>query len=555
MTEDEYEAELLQRKVAFEPWFPKTLEMLTEQKAIQTVLVRQCGATFGKGCYIAPNAHVATDRLLMGDGSFVAGGAIIRGHVSFGNQCSVNAFAHIAGLVRIGSAVRIAPGAGLYGFNHGSTRVDIPIKDQPTVIRGIEIGDDVWIGANAVITDGVKIGPHSIVAAGSVVTKSFPAYQVIGGNPARRLQDRRNLALIPLLRAFDKRVREQIPDLVASHVRRDSTGAAWFVDDAETERMVRPWCDAVEICSMFGLAPPEFSVQRWVEILQTFQDPDIGVVTERIKSDPGYSKPSEKTRLYDTMIVNYALECLGSHLARPIYGQCSLPESELTGRLEQLNWKDHAWGAGDWVDCYASCLYISHRYFGKSTPLRALFSWLNRACDPVTGLWGVRSETMRWPLPVNGFYRVVRGTYAQFGYPLPYPKATIDTLLTHGADPIYFGEHKGNACNFLDVVHPLWLCFKQTDYRRDEAEQWIRDRLPIVIESWIDGEGFPFDLAQRRPSLQGTEMWLTIIYIMSDLLSISNDISFTPNGVHRMSPAAALTEWRSPVRDEPGNAS
>jgi predicted O-methyltransferase YrrM len=58
--------------------------------------------------------------------------------------------------------------------------------------RGVSIGDDVWIGANAAVVDGCRIGAHSVVAAGAVVTRDFPEYQIIAGNPARSVRDRRD---------------------------------------------------------------------------------------------------------------------------------------------------------------------------------------------------------------------------------------------------------------------------------------------------------------------------------------------------------------------------
>lgn len=56
----------------------------------------------------------------------------------------------------------------------------LPNNDLPVVIE-----DDVWCGANVTILKGVTIGHGSVVAAGAVVTKSFPPYSIIGGVPKR----------------------------------------------------------------------------------------------------------------------------------------------------------------------------------------------------------------------------------------------------------------------------------------------------------------------------------------------------------------------------------
>lgn len=55
--------------------------------------------------------------------------------------------------------------------------------------RGIEIGNNVWIGAGAVFLDGAKVGNNSIVTANAVVQKKFPDNSIIGGVPARRIKD------------------------------------------------------------------------------------------------------------------------------------------------------------------------------------------------------------------------------------------------------------------------------------------------------------------------------------------------------------------------------
>jgi chloramphenicol O-acetyltransferase type B len=54
----------------------------------------------------------------------------------------------------------------------------------------VEIGNDVWIGSNAVVLDGVKIGHGAIVAAGAVVNKDVAPYTIVGGVPAKYIKDR-----------------------------------------------------------------------------------------------------------------------------------------------------------------------------------------------------------------------------------------------------------------------------------------------------------------------------------------------------------------------------
>lgn len=61
----------------------------------------------------------------------------------------------------------------------------MPVQDAPVVIE-----DDVWCGANVTILKGVTIGRGSVVAAGAVVTKSFPPYSIIGGVPAKLIKMR-----------------------------------------------------------------------------------------------------------------------------------------------------------------------------------------------------------------------------------------------------------------------------------------------------------------------------------------------------------------------------
>ena len=109
------------------------------------------------------------------------------------DEVSVNAGARLDGGSKgivVGRGTRIASGAALYAFDHRMAP-DRPIRDQPVRSRGIVIGEDCWIGANAGVTDGVKLGDHAVVGMGAVVTRDVPEWTVVAGSPAQIIGDRR----------------------------------------------------------------------------------------------------------------------------------------------------------------------------------------------------------------------------------------------------------------------------------------------------------------------------------------------------------------------------
>lgn len=107
------------------------------------------------------------------------------GDVLIGKQTIIGISNVIIGPVTIGNDVMLAQNIVVSGLNHGYEDINIPPAKQPVKTSAITISDKVWIGANCVITAGVHIGEHSIIGAGSVVTKSIPPFSVAVGNPAR----------------------------------------------------------------------------------------------------------------------------------------------------------------------------------------------------------------------------------------------------------------------------------------------------------------------------------------------------------------------------------
>ena len=107
------------------------------------------------------------------------------GDIVIGNHSRVGIHSIVIGPVSIGSHVQLAQGVVVTGLNHIFSNPSIPIDMQGGETKMVEISDDVWIGANATILPGVKIGQHCVVAAGAVVCSDVPAHCVVAGVPAK----------------------------------------------------------------------------------------------------------------------------------------------------------------------------------------------------------------------------------------------------------------------------------------------------------------------------------------------------------------------------------
>ncbi len=107
------------------------------------------------------------------------------GDVIIGDNTLIGMSNVIIGPITIGDNVIFAQNIVASGLNHEYTDVNTPIHQQKILVSPIIVEDDCWIAANSVITAGVTIGRHSVIAAGAVVTKNIPPNSVAAGNPAK----------------------------------------------------------------------------------------------------------------------------------------------------------------------------------------------------------------------------------------------------------------------------------------------------------------------------------------------------------------------------------
>ncbi|MGW4800021.1 hypothetical protein ACWEPC_47160, partial [Nonomuraea sp. NPDC004297] len=312
------------------------------------------------------------------------------------------------------------------------------------------------------------------------------------------------------------------------------------VDRPGAQPTVRAWCDAVEIADLLlGGPPPAPAREEVVAFLRDRQDPATGLVPELGAS----GRPElEGVTAYHVLCVGYALDLLGTTFRHPVRAVHDLSSKDLLALLDGLDWEREAWTSGSVVDSLGTAFYRNLSGFGLRGEIETLYGWLLTRCRRTHGMWGEPDDDSGWLMVVNGYYRLTRGTFAQFGMPLPYAERAVDTVLTQSRDPRYFGPGTGNACNVLDVIHPLWLLGRQTSYRRAEGEAWARTHLERALGGWHDGAGLSFALsggdgAARTPGLQGTEMWLAIVWLLADYLGISDALGYRPRGIHRPEPA------------------
>lgn len=137
----------------------------------------------GKGVYLRPMSSdiKGLENLSVGDGTSIPKGSTI--------YCT-------DAPLTIGRKVIFGPRPTIITGDHridivGKYIIDVTVDEKlPENDAPVVIEDDVWCGANVTILKGVTIGRGSVVAAGAVVTQSFPPYSIIGGVPAKLLKMR-----------------------------------------------------------------------------------------------------------------------------------------------------------------------------------------------------------------------------------------------------------------------------------------------------------------------------------------------------------------------------
>lgn len=116
------------------------------------------------------------------------GDIVVDDHANIGFNCEIFSGSR----VRLGKHTLVAAYTYLVGGDHTHERTDVPVLYQDRIARGIEVDDNVWLGAHVVVADGAIVGRDAIVGAGAVVRDEIPPFAIAAGVPARVIRDRRN---------------------------------------------------------------------------------------------------------------------------------------------------------------------------------------------------------------------------------------------------------------------------------------------------------------------------------------------------------------------------
>ena len=115
-------------------------------------------------------------------------------NICIGDNSGIGINANIPDGTQIGKNVMMGPNCFVISINHKFDRLDIPMCEQGYIkAKPLIIEDDCWIGRDVFITGGRIIHKGSIIAGSSVLTKDFPEYSIVGGNPAKLIKSRLEL--------------------------------------------------------------------------------------------------------------------------------------------------------------------------------------------------------------------------------------------------------------------------------------------------------------------------------------------------------------------------
>lgn len=166
---------------------------------IRIAYYKALGASIGKRVRLGSVSMPIPEQVVIGDYCNIedhvrlrVGGKWKESSIEIGNLTFIghSTQINVRGPFKIGNKCLIAPMCLFSDAHHHFDDSTMAIIKQPTTSSAIEVEDDVWIGSGVIILGGVTVHTGAVIAAGAVVTKSVPAYEIWGGIPAKKIKSR-----------------------------------------------------------------------------------------------------------------------------------------------------------------------------------------------------------------------------------------------------------------------------------------------------------------------------------------------------------------------------
>ena len=165
---DPGDAELCELRTKAQKFMASFNQTMAEPDAVKEALLQSNFGAVGESCEIRPPVYVDYgNNIYIGDGVFLNFGCVLL------DVCTI----------RIGPRTQIGPAVQIVTADHPRDPADRATGLE--MGKPIDIGENVWIGSQAVILPGVTIGDDAIIGAGSIVTRDVPPGATVVGNPAR----------------------------------------------------------------------------------------------------------------------------------------------------------------------------------------------------------------------------------------------------------------------------------------------------------------------------------------------------------------------------------
>jgi len=262
--------------------------------------------------------------------------------------------------------------------------------------------------------------------------------------------------------------------------------------------------EPISSCYAFGILKTinaydsleEEKKREWAEYLRSFQDPETGdfwseeignlCVPEEYGLDSRYLMRRMLTRN-----ISSTLNKMGFSPSYPMrYPEVEpfTDKDKLVAHLDSFPWDTNPWGAGSHAATTALMLFERFKRGEEEfhLPLRWTTEYMLEKQDPETGLWGAPSRPLYQR--INGAFKVLTRLINTFGMLPRYPERIIDSVFKHYEDPSY----EMTGCNEFDNIWLFAAALRATDHRKQEIQELVLGRLPLIEPFRKPDGGFSF---------------------------------------------------------------